>query len=91
MLKDPAYGWEDPAYGWEDPVNVRLILPDRNKQERKENLMKKPRGEWIEIPVGEFVASPEMAGEIEFSIYEYGGKWKRGLVIKGVAIRPKVN
>jgi hypothetical protein len=81
---------KDPAYGWEVPVNVRLILPDGNKQERKENLMKKPRGEWIEIPVGEFVASPEKAGEIEFSIYEYeGGKWKRGLVIKGIVIRPK--
>lgn len=81
---------KDPAYGWEVPVNIRLTLPDGNKQEHKENLMKKPRGEWIEIPVGEFVTSPENTGEIEFSIYEYeGGKWKRGLVIKGVAIRPK--
>ena len=78
------------AYGWEVPVNVRLFLPDGNKQERKESLMKKPIGEWIEIPIGEFVASLEMAGEIEFSIYEYeGGQWKRGLVIKGIAIRPK--
>ncbi|XP_075673968.1 lectin-like [Castanea sativa] len=81
---------KNPSYGWEVPVNVRLTLPDGNKQEHKENLMKKPRGEWIEIPVGEFVTSPENTGEIEFSIYEYeGGKWKRGLVIKGVAIRPK--
>jgi hypothetical protein len=81
---------KEAATGWEAPVNVRLILPDGNKQERKENLMKKPRGEWIEIPVGEFVASPEKAGDIEFSIYEYeGGQWKRGLVIKGIAIRPK--
>lgn len=81
---------KDPSYGWEVPVNVRLTLPDGNKQEHKENLMKKPRGEWIEIPVGEFVTSPENTGEIEFSIYEFeGGKWKRGLVIKGVAIRPK--
>ncbi len=81
---------KDPAYGWEVPVNVRLILPDGNKQEHKENLMKKPRGQWIEIPVGEFVTSQEKTGEIEFSIYEYeGGMWKRGLLIKGVAIRPK--
>ncbi|XP_059436630.1 protein PHLOEM PROTEIN 2-LIKE A1 [Corylus avellana] len=79
---------KDPACGWEVPVNVRLVLPDGNKQERKENLMKRPRGEWIEIPVGEFVV--EEAGYIEFSMYEYeGGKWKGGLVIKGVAIRPK--
>ncbi|XP_041023408.1 protein PHLOEM PROTEIN 2-LIKE A1-like [Juglans microcarpa x Juglans regia] len=81
---------KDPAYGWEVPVNVRLTLPDGNKQEHKENLMKKPRGDWIEIPVGEFVPSPENTGEIEFSIYEYeGGEWKRGLVIKGITIRPK--
>jgi hypothetical protein len=52
--------------------------------------MKTPRGEWIEISVGEFVASPKNTGEIEFSIYEHeDGKWKRGLVIKGIAIRPK--
>jgi hypothetical protein len=35
---------KEAATGWEAPVNVRLILPDGNKQERKENLMKKPRG-----------------------------------------------
>ena len=81
---------KDPAYEWEVPVNIRLTLPNGNKQEHKENLMKKPRGEWLEIPIGEFVTSPENTGEIEFLIYEYeGGKWKRGLVIKGVAIRPK--
>ncbi|KAG2688077.1 hypothetical protein I3760_09G077300 [Carya illinoinensis] len=81
---------KDPAYGWEVPVNVRLTLPDGNKQERKENLMKKPRGDWIEIPVGEFVTSPKNTGEIEFSIYEYEvGDWKRGLVVKGITIRPK--
>lgn len=80
----------DPAYGWEVPVNVRLTLPDGTKQEHKENLMKKPRGEWIEIPAGEFVTWPEKTGEIKFSIYEnQGGEWKRGLIIKGVAIRPK--
>jgi hypothetical protein len=79
---------KDTARGWEVPVNVRLVLPDGDKQERKENLMKKPRGEWIEIPVGEFVV--EEVGDIEFSVYEYeGGDWKGGLVIKGVAIRPK--
>ncbi|XP_062162888.1 lectin-like [Alnus glutinosa] len=80
---------KEAATGWEAPVNVRLILPDGNKQEGKENLMKKPRGEWIEIPVGEFVASPEKSEEMKFSIYEHGGHWKRGLVVKGIAIRPK--
>lgn len=80
---------KDPAYGWEDPVNLRLTLPDGSRQEHKENLMEKPRGKWIEIPAGEFKSS-EKVGQIEFSLYEYeGGKWKKGLLIKGVGIRPK--
>ncbi|KAL5538914.1 hypothetical protein UlMin_045777 [Ulmus minor] len=81
---------KDPAYGWDVPVNVRLVLPDGSKQEHKVNLMEKPRGQWINIPAGEFRTSPEKPGEIEFSIYEYeGGIWKKGLVIKGVKIQPK--
>ncbi|KAF5779269.1 putative phloem protein [Helianthus annuus] len=81
---------KDPAYGWEVPVNVRLILPDGNKQQHKENLMEKPRSTWVEIPVGEFMVQPKKEGFVEFSLYEYeGGAWKRGLLIKGAAIRPK--
>lgn len=82
----------DPAYGWEVPVNLRLTLPDGSKQEHKENLMEKPRGRWIEIVIGEFMASQDKCGEIECSLYEYqGGKWKKGLLVKGVAIRPKTS
>ncbi|KAL8107553.1 lectin-like [Apium graveolens] len=82
----------DPAYGWEVPVNLRLTRPDGSKQEHKENLMEKPRGRWIEIVIGEFMASQEKSGEIECSLYEYqGGKWKKGLLVKGVAVRPKTS
>lgn len=81
---------KDPAQGWEVPVNVRLVLPGGKKQEHKENLMEKLRVRRIEIPVGEFVASAQDVGEMEFSMYEYeGGMWKQGLVIEGVAIKPK--
>jgi hypothetical protein len=81
---------KEQASRWEVPMNVTLILPNGNKQGRKEYLEGKPKGEWIEIPVGEFVASPERTGEIEFAIYEHGDNhWKRGLVVKGIAIRPK--
>ncbi|XP_019156033.1 PREDICTED: lectin-like [Ipomoea nil] len=82
---------KDPAYGWHIPVNLRLILPDGSRQERKENLMEKARGKWIEIQAGEFdMRSMAKNGEIEFSIYEYEGSiWKRGLVIKNVVIRAK--
>ena len=83
---------KDPAYGWEVPVNLRLTLPDGSKQEHKENLMEKPRGRWIEIVIGEFMALQDKPGEIECSLFEYeGGKWKKGLLIKGVAIRPKAS
>ena len=72
---------KDPAYGWEVPVNLKLALPDGNTQERKENLREKPKGQWIEIPVGQFRTTSENIGEIEFSLFEYEGrKWKRGLV-----------
>ncbi|XP_050232363.1 lectin-like [Mercurialis annua] len=81
---------KDPAYGWEVPVNLRLTLPNGTKQQHKQNLAEKPRGQWIEIPAGEFFTSPENVGPMEISLYEYeGGKWKRGLVIKGIIIRPK--
>ncbi|XP_038689908.1 protein PHLOEM PROTEIN 2-LIKE A1-like [Tripterygium wilfordii] len=81
---------KDPAYGWETPVNFRLILPNGMKKEHKENLMTKPRGQWLEIPVAEFRTSPESTGEMEISMYEYeGGVWKKGLVVKGALIRPK--
>lgn len=81
---------KDPAQGWEIPVNVRLVLPGGKKQQHNENLMDKLRARWIEIPVGEFVASEKDGGEMEISMYEYeGGMWKMGLVIKGISIKPK--
>ncbi|KAK4802827.1 hypothetical protein SAY86_001030 [Trapa natans] len=82
---------KDPSYGWEVPVNFRLILPDGTKQVRRENLMEKPKGIWIEVPAGELRTSMRgNSGKMEFSMFEYeGGNWKGGLVIKGVQIRPK--
>lgn len=81
---------KDPAYGWEVPINIKLVLPDGNNQHYKENLMEKPRSNWFEIPVGEFMVKANTGGCVEFSMYEYeGGAWKKGLLIKGAAIRPK--
>ncbi|KAG4906353.1 hypothetical protein JHK85_055796 [Glycine max] len=81
---------KDSAQGWEVPINVRLVLPGGKKQQHKENLNEKLRECWIEIPVGEFVASEKDVGNLEISMYEYeGGKWKTGLIIQGIAIKPK--
>ncbi|XP_028759288.1 protein PHLOEM PROTEIN 2-LIKE A1-like [Neltuma alba] len=84
---------KDPAEGGEVPVNVRLVLPGGKKEEHKENLISKMRAQWMEIPVGRFVApAHDEGGEMEFSLYEIeGGAWKKGLVIKGVSIEPNPN
>ncbi|KAI3879143.1 hypothetical protein MKX03_010647 [Papaver bracteatum] len=82
------------AYGWEAPVNLRLVHPDGKTQQRKENLQVKPKSQWIELHAGEFQTPPQpddkQEKEIQFSLFEYeDGRWKRGLVIKGVIVRPK--
>ncbi|KAL5545321.1 hypothetical protein UlMin_009105 [Ulmus minor] len=76
--------------GWYVPVTVRLDLPDGSKQERRVNMIEKPRDQWINIPFGEFQTSPEIPGEIVFYFHGFeGGNWKSGLLIKGVKIEPK--
>ncbi|XP_023754479.1 protein PHLOEM PROTEIN 2-LIKE A1-like isoform X2 [Lactuca sativa] len=76
--------------GWSAPVTFRLDLPNGNKQEHEESLLKKPRSQWFEIQVGEFMVEPKNDGIIKFMLGETNsGGWKRGLVVKGVVIRPK--
>ncbi|KAK6267530.1 hypothetical protein QUC31_011690 [Theobroma cacao] len=78
------------AYGWEHLVNFGFTLPNGYKVEHKESLKSKPRGEWIEIIVGEFTTSSEIVGELDIYCHEYDVLfWKRGLIVKGVAILPK--
>ncbi|KAI3906702.1 hypothetical protein MKW92_011500 [Papaver armeniacum] len=83
------------AYGWEEPVNLRLVHSGSQTQLRKEDLQQKPKSQWIEVQAGEFQAPPQPADdkqgkEIQFSLFECeNGNWKRGLVIKGVIVRPK--
>ncbi|KAL6277550.1 hypothetical protein ACE6H2_021151 [Prunus campanulata] len=77
------------AYGWDVPVNLKLTVPHASENRwSKVNLIDKAREQWIEIPVGNFIASPKKPGDVEFSLYEYDGRWKSGLVIKGVVVRP---
>ncbi|KAJ4702417.1 Phloem protein 2-like protein [Melia azedarach] len=85
---------KDNAEGWEHPVKFGFVSPNGKQEEREENFTKiKPINEWIEIPVGEFIASSEIKNQVgEMEIYLHGSEglyWKKGIVIKGVIIRSK--
>ncbi|XP_056162848.1 protein PHLOEM PROTEIN 2-LIKE A1-like [Syzygium oleosum] len=77
------------SQGWGVPVNINLTLPDASKLESMESLQDMPRRKWKNILMGEFMTSCENIGEITFRISECSANWKRGLVVKGVAFRPK--
>ncbi|XP_074568712.1 protein PHLOEM PROTEIN 2-LIKE A1-like [Curcuma longa] len=77
------------SYGWGIPVTLRIKFPDERIEQRKESLEDKPKGQWIELKVCEFVTPQKPNGEVEISLFEHGGHWKNGLIVKGVLIRPK--
>ncbi|KAL8111541.1 hypothetical protein AgCh_019305 [Apium graveolens] len=70
---------------------AKLILdaPDGTSQESRENLMGKPRNQWIEIEVGRFQAQ-NLGGKVEFSLYasEDDTIRKRGIYVLGARIVP---
>ncbi|WVZ72365.1 hypothetical protein U9M48_020838 [Paspalum notatum var. saurae] len=75
--------------GWSRPVNLRLKFPDGPVQERKELLRGKPANLWLQLKVGEIQPRQGQRGEILISLFEYGGHWKSGLIVKGIKIAPK--
>ncbi|XVF30651.1 hypothetical protein REPUB_Repub16aG0076700 [Reevesia pubescens] len=84
------------ASGWELPIKLRLSLPNGRVQERQVSLLQKPRGQWMELNVGSFcteengkTSAQEETREVCFDLYEHGGHWKNGLVIRGAILRPK--
>ncbi|MEX6631772.1 PP2 domain-containing protein, partial [Providencia rettgeri] len=80
------------ASGWEVPVTLELKRPNGCKIESKLILNSLKRGEWVEIAAGDLSVdncSCESGGEIEVGLYQHDGRWKKGLIIKGVEIRPK--
>ncbi|GAB2220310.1 hypothetical protein Droror1_Dr00007954 [Drosera rotundifolia] len=81
----------DCSSGWEVNINVRLkTLANGSESQHKENLREKPRNKWIEISAGQIKGNN--VGEVEISLFEYeGGLWKRGLIIKGIIIQPKMS
>lgn len=85
------------ASGWEAPVSLKLSLPaDGKVQNRQVSLLEKPRGEWFELCVGNFLTETnndgsESTAEVFFDFFEHGGHWKSGLIIKAAILRPKIN
>ncbi|KAE8037270.1 hypothetical protein FH972_009871 [Carpinus fangiana] len=77
------------ASGWEFPILLRLSLPNGRVQERQVSLLEKPRRQWMELNVGNFQTKNGESGEVGFDIYQHGGHWKKGLIIKGAIFRPK--
>lgn len=82
MMKDEAEN------GWEEPVNLKLFLPNETSEVRKEYLNKKVKNQWVEILVGTFTTTYMDSGDIEFSMYDFGKRVKKGLVILGAVIKP---
>ncbi|KAI3845476.1 hypothetical protein MKX03_023411 [Papaver bracteatum] len=90
------------AYGWEEPVNLKLVHSGSETQLRKEYLDAR-KLQWMEVQVGEFETPPQPADEryVRFSLFDFKSQvsrfsyesqeshWRRGLLIKGVIIRPK--
>ncbi|KAL0008333.1 hypothetical protein SO802_009835 [Lithocarpus litseifolius] len=77
------------ASGWELPIRLILSLPDGRVQERQVCLLGKPRKQWFELNVGNFQSKDGELGEVCFDLFEHGGNWKNGLIIKGGILRPK--
>ncbi|KAK9156311.1 hypothetical protein Sjap_003798 [Stephania japonica] len=83
-VKSDGYGFK------ECPVTLKLEERDQ-MSERKEILDKKPKDQWIELNVGTFRNCGSETGKLKFSLYETASNhWKKGLVIKGVTIRPRI-
>ncbi|XWS58621.1 hypothetical protein CRYUN_Cryun08bG0050400 [Craigia yunnanensis] len=81
------------ASGWELPINLRLSLTNGRAQERQFSLLQKPRRQWMELNVGNFCTEENgetgETREVCFDLYEHGGHWKTGLVIRGAISRSK--
>ncbi|KFK31592.1 hypothetical protein AALP_AA6G132500 [Arabis alpina] len=77
---------------WETPVKLYLVLHGNRKKrlERTVDMVDYMSNQWVEILVGEFTTSRKNIGEISFAMYEHQcQRWKSGLFVKGVVIRPK--
>ncbi|CAL9120510.1 unnamed protein product [Musa textilis] len=87
--------FKDDAFGWNGiPVTFRLVTPEGKKEISvvMESHRKRRSKGWREIYGGEFSLSTETTGTVEFGMYEIESqRWKGGIVLAGVTIRPKAS
>ncbi|EOA15106.1 hypothetical protein CARUB_v10028474mg [Capsella rubella] len=85
---------ENDASGWELPVTLKLKVVqhdgDDDRVDRDENLEAYIGRGWVDILAGVFVVPPKATpATIIFTMYQYADEYKKkGLIVKGVAIRP---
>ncbi|CAH8289507.1 unnamed protein product [Eruca vesicaria subsp. sativa] len=86
---------EDNAIGWEKPVTLKLKVEQHDgsdsRVDRNENLKDYIGQNWVDILAGVFVVPPrnKPADTITVTMYQYEtNDKKKGLLVKGVAIRP---
>lgn len=75
------------GYGWELPITLLIKLTDGKSCLKIQEIQAKDQ--WIELVGSRFEAKEGEAGEVCFDLYEHGGHWKSGLIVKGIIIRPK--
>ncbi|THG01719.1 hypothetical protein TEA_024984 [Camellia sinensis var. sinensis] len=69
--------------GWELPNTLKLSLPNGQVRERHVCLYEEPKGQWLELNVGNFRTTKGDKGEVSFNFSNTGGHWKCGLLFKG--------
>ncbi|RVW26363.1 Protein phloem 2-like A1 [Vitis vinifera] len=77
------------GYGWEHPVTLTLSVPGERARSRRVNFYELPRGEWIEVKVGEFKTRPGETRQVSFELLQDEAHDKKGLVLKSAVVRPK--
>ncbi|XP_034709680.1 lectin-like isoform X1 [Vitis riparia] len=75
--------------GWEHPVTLTLSVPGERARSRRVNFYELPKGEWIEVKVGEFKTRPGETRQVSFELLQDEAHDKKGLVLKSAIVRPK--
>ncbi|KAK9133933.1 hypothetical protein Scep_013461 [Stephania cephalantha] len=77
------------SYGLENPMTLKFVDPKGKGTEFKVRLDRMPKNTWEFVRVGVFLNDGQATGKVQFSMTEVvSEEEKKGLVVKGVAIRP---